>query len=161
GGTPGTASVVLGDEVLSRVGRGGDVVDRVSRASLLGSGAVAALVGALAGLVLTAVHQAAEDGVPWGIVVAVAIAAALLAGLRLVFDSRLPALCAAVALLAVSFWLSLQPVGGSVLVPANPTGYAWTYGPLAVAVIVLAWPRRLPRAGDRLDTPAPKGPDRP
>jgi N-acetyl-1-D-myo-inositol-2-amino-2-deoxy-alpha-D-glucopyranoside deacetylase len=161
GGTAGPGSVVLEGEVLSRVGRDRDASERVSRASAVGTAVVAALVGALAGLVLTAVHQASTAGVPWGIVAAVGIAAALITGLRLVFDSRVPALCAALALLAVSFWLSLQPTGGSVLVPANPAGYAWTYGPLAVAVIVLAWPRRLPRPGDRLVVPAPKGPDRP
>ncbi len=69
------------------------------------------------------------------------IAAVFLAGLRILFDSRIVAGCAAVGLLTAVWVLSQTGPGGSILVPANPAGFAWAYGPLLIAFLVLAWPR--------------------
>ncbi len=114
----------------------------LSRVSTL---VVATVLGAFAGVTLTAAHQATTAvgslTIPWGIITAVAVTAALLAGLRLVFETRIVAGCAAVGLLGASALLAIQTSGGSVLVPANAAGYTWTYAPVVIAAIVLAWPR--------------------
>ncbi|MGV8895467.1 MAG: PIG-L family deacetylase [Rhodoglobus sp.] len=106
---------------------------------------VATVLGAFAGVTLTAAHQATVAVgpviVPWGIITAVIVTAAILTGLRLVFETRIVAGCAAVGLLGASALLSMQTTGGSVLIPANPAGYTWTYAPVVLAAIVLAWPR--------------------
>jgi N-acetyl-1-D-myo-inositol-2-amino-2-deoxy-alpha-D-glucopyranoside deacetylase len=130
---------------------------------------LAVILGAFAGMTLTVAHQASVTlgpfTVPWGIIAGLAITAALIAGLRLVFHTRLVALCAAVALLLVSGLLATQSLGGSVLVPANPAGYAWTFGPVLIVLVTLGWPRLVrqgqPRASGNIGTPAVKGPDLP
>ncbi len=107
--------------------------------------AIAALLGLFTGTMLTAAHQATVTvgsvPVPWGIIAAVVITTALLLGLRIVFESRSVALVAGVALLAASALLSLQSGGGSVLVPDNVTGYVWTFAPVLIGTVVLAWPK--------------------
>ena len=128
---------------------------------------VAAAFGALAGLVFTVAHQAtAVIGgvvVPWGIIVALAATTSLLLGLRLAFDSRVLPIAALVAVLALVSLLALPTDGGSILVPANLAGYAWSFGPTLIAVVVLAWPRARPRItgesqrGNIEGLPAPKG----
>ena len=114
----------------------------VSRVSAL---VVATLLGAFAGATLTAAHQASVAVgplvIPWGIITAVIVTAAILAGLRIVFETRIVAGCAAIGLLGASALLAIQTSGGSVLVPANPAGYTWTYAPVIIAAVVLAWPR--------------------
>lgn len=127
--------------------------------------AVVALVfGAVIGAVLTAAHQASVDvrgvAVPWGLILGLVVAAALFAGLRLVTGDRLLAGCAALGFLVAEAVLALQTAGGSVLVPDNALGYAWTWGPVLIALVVLAWPQVTSRSRDRLETvPAAKGLD--
>jgi N-acetyl-1-D-myo-inositol-2-amino-2-deoxy-alpha-D-glucopyranoside deacetylase len=100
--------------------------------------------------------------VPIGIVVTILLVSALLVGLRIVFPGRLVAGAAAVGLLVVIGVLSVGSSGGSVLVPANPTGYVLTYGPVVIAILVLAWPKSGTFSRDRLGSrPEPKGPSRP
>jgi N-acetyl-1-D-myo-inositol-2-amino-2-deoxy-alpha-D-glucopyranoside deacetylase len=78
---------------------------------------------------------------PLGVVVSLAIVAALLIGSRVVFGSRIPTSLAAVGVLGSLAVLTLGGAGGSVLVPANGAGYAWTYGATIIVAVVLAWPR--------------------
>lgn len=146
----------------------------------LATGILLLALGAFAGAVLTLVHQATvqvgDATVPWGVIVALALTAALLAGLRIVSATRIPALSAALGLLVVNALLALPTAGGSVLVQANGQGYAWTFGPVLIAVVVLGWPRLPPRlaaqqqqqpprptqqGGDRMDGENPKGDDSP
>lgn len=109
---------------------------------------VAAVLGAVVGLavgtLLTVVHQATLPafGVsfPLGLVAAIVLVAALLIGLRLVFATRLVAGSAAAGVLVAVALLSLESSGGSILVPANPAGYVWTFAPVVIALLVLAWP---------------------
>lgn len=132
---------------------------------------LALALGAFVGVTLTVAHQATVAvgalAFPWGIVAAIAITAALLVGLRLVFETRVIPGCAAAGLLAASAFLALQSPGGSVLVPAGPAGYAWTFAPVLIAVVVLGWPsvRRSGKARATKDkivsVPAAKGPDLP
>ena len=123
---------------------GGEFHDQ-SLFSRVSSLVVATVLGAFAGVTLTAAHQATGAvgpvTVPWGIITAVIVTAAILAGLRLVFETRIVAGCAAIGILGASALLSIQTTGGTVLVPANAAGYTWTFAPVVIAAIVLAWPR--------------------
>lgn len=102
-------------------------------------------LGAFAGAVLTLVHQATvridDWDAPWGLAAALAITAALLAGVRLMTETRMPAACLALGLLAMSLLLALPTSAGSVLVPATTAGWVWTFGPVLIAAVVLGWPR--------------------
>jgi N-acetyl-1-D-myo-inositol-2-amino-2-deoxy-alpha-D-glucopyranoside deacetylase len=124
----------------ARLGRGARVV--VCAGALL-LGAVVAAIG-------TVVHQVRPQvlgvGIPVGLVLSLLVVAALLAGLRLAFDSRLVATLGAVAFLAVVNLLSMRSAGGSVLIDDSPLAYWWVYTPVAIAFLVLAWPR-LPARG--------------
>lgn len=124
---------------------------------------LALLVGALTGAILTVSHQASillgSVVVPWGIIAAVIVTAALLTGLRIVFETRIVAGCAALGLLGVAAFLALQSAGGSILVPSNVIGYVWTFAPVVIAGVVLAWPRINPASRGTIKVPAAKGPD--
>jgi N-acetyl-1-D-myo-inositol-2-amino-2-deoxy-alpha-D-glucopyranoside deacetylase len=107
--------------------------------------ALATLFGLALGGVGTVNHQivltVGAVRSPSGVVLALLIVTALMVGLRLVFESRIiPTLAGAGILLAIAV-LTVGGPGGSVLVPANPAGYAWTYGAATIVALVLAWPR--------------------
>jgi N-acetyl-1-D-myo-inositol-2-amino-2-deoxy-alpha-D-glucopyranoside deacetylase len=120
------------------------------------------VLGAFVGATLTVTHQATLGGFPWGVVVACILTAALLLGLRLVFETRVVPGFAAIGLLGISALLAAQSAGGSVLVPGNVAGYTWTFAPVLIALLVLAWPRITRPAGHKIETvPAAKGPDLP
>src|SRR5690606_5304052 len=103
-----------------------------------------------AGVLLTAVHQAivqvGDVPVPWGIVVAVAVTIGLFAGLRIGFGTRVVVACAATAFVAAGALRADGSVGGSLLVLGNPLGYLWTFAPLVIGAVAVAWPRRRPSA---------------
>lgn len=143
-----------------------EVVDSSFRGQSLGvkifTVIVALLMGGMAGLVLTAVHQSVvavgDAVVPWAAIVGLVATAALLAGLRIVFDSRIVPAFAAVGELVLIAVLSAPVSGGSVLVAANMPGYIWTYGAPAIVFLVLAWPRiRRAGTGKIASLPAVKG----
>jgi N-acetyl-1-D-myo-inositol-2-amino-2-deoxy-alpha-D-glucopyranoside deacetylase len=154
GGHRRAGSVVVGTEVLTRLRTAEPGFADTGLGLRIISCVVAVLIGAFAGATLTAAHQAAVPlaGVqlPWGILVALAVTAGLLVGLRLVFDSRVVAGFAALGLLGSATVLALASAGGSVLVPGNAVGYAWTFGPVLIALLVLGWPRVPSRPRDRL-----------
>jgi hypothetical protein len=106
---------------------------------------VAVLLGAFAGALLTAVHQSTlpvgDVPVPWGLIAAVLITAGLLVGLRILFGTRVVPAAAGAGLLAAAALFALQTAGGSVLVPANPLGYIWTFAPVVIGLAVVLWPR--------------------
>ena len=107
--------------------------------------AMALAIGGVVGLIATVNHQLTTPvaGVqfPAGAVIALALCTALLTGGRLYFGTRIVAGCAALGLLVVVTLLSAAGPGGSVLVPANPSGWSWTIGSAVIAAVVLAWPR--------------------
>lgn len=107
---------------------------------------LALLAGSALGAVATANHQIA------GASVSLALSAGLLAGLRLLFRTRLVAAITALALVIVVAVFSVTGPGGSVLIQANTFGYAWSFGLPAIAVIVIAWPRRSRGARDTMGT---------
>jgi N-acetyl-1-D-myo-inositol-2-amino-2-deoxy-alpha-D-glucopyranoside deacetylase len=148
-------------EACSRLRPPGTEFNDHSLLSRIASCALAVVLGAFVGATLTVAHQATVDvggvALPWGIIAAVIVTAALLVGLRLAFGTRIVAGCAAVGLLGASAFLALQSVGGSVLVPGNPVGYTWTFAPVVIALVVLAWPRVDRPAGDKIGAVPAKG----
>ncbi len=106
---------------------------------------LAAVVGVALGGIGTVNHQLVlgVGGVrlPSGVIVALLLVLALMVGLRLVFVSRIVPLAAGIGILLAVAVLTVGGPGGSVLVPANPAGYSWSYGAAMIVAIVLVWPR--------------------
>ncbi|WP_423923162.1 PIG-L family deacetylase [Frigoribacterium sp. 2-23] len=129
-----------------------------SRAIVYG---IALAAGLVAGAVGTVSHQGTVTvgGVPvWsGLALSLLMTLALLLGLRLVLGSRLVCITAAVGLLAAVGVLALPGAGGSALVPANVLGYAWTFGPVAIALLVIGWPRAQQHGDKMRSLPDVKG----
>jgi N-acetyl-1-D-myo-inositol-2-amino-2-deoxy-alpha-D-glucopyranoside deacetylase len=122
----------------------------------------AGIVGGLAGLLLTAIHQwtvsVLGSDFPAGLAIAMLASTALIVGLRVTGDTRvLPAVAGALLLTATAL-LAFPTSGGSIIVPANFAGYVWSFGPAVVTLLVLAWPRvQRPAAGKISVVPAVKG----
>lgn len=129
-----------------------DAEERPDLRSRIVSGVVAVAVGAVVGAITTVAHQSTVTVggavLPVGLVASLAAVLLLLLGLRLVMIDRFVAFCTAMGLLGVIGLLALRSAGGSVLVPANGLGVAWTFLPALIALVVIAWPRvRAPRPG--------------
>jgi N-acetyl-1-D-myo-inositol-2-amino-2-deoxy-alpha-D-glucopyranoside deacetylase len=120
--------------------------DTGADAEPLGAGATvlssvfALLVGIVVGVITTFTHGLAF---PWATIAGLAIVAALVAGFRLVFDSRIVGAAAALGVLAASVALAFPGAGGVALALTGPSGWIWAIGPLAVSVVVLLVPRRI------------------
>ncbi|WP_223690935.1 hypothetical protein [Leifsonia poae] len=102
------------------------------------------VVGVVVGAVGTIAHQSSwRIGglvIPWGLVAALVAFAAVLAGLRLLARSRIPALIAAVGTIGVIVLFSQQSAGGSVFILNDLPGQIWVVGPILIAAVVMAWP---------------------
>ena len=113
------------------------------------------VAGVVVGTIATLGHQASVVllGVPiwFGIAAALGLVAALLTGLRVYFNSRLLPACAAAGMLLATGVLSFLSPGGSVVVPANPPGWVWTFGVAIIALVVLGWPRTSAVSGASLE----------
>ncbi|MEV8254760.1 PIG-L family deacetylase [Rhodoglobus sp. NPDC076762] len=132
-------------EYLRRLRRRELVVGERSRFERVVLAFVSLVLGALVGVVLTAVHQSAFTvgtvRVPWGVVVSVVLVTALILGLRLIYDTRVAAGFASLGVLLMSALLANVMPGGTILIPANTAGYIWTFAPVLVVLIVVGWPR--------------------
>jgi N-acetyl-1-D-myo-inositol-2-amino-2-deoxy-alpha-D-glucopyranoside deacetylase len=115
----------------------------------LGAGATALssvfglLVGIVVGVITTFTHGVL---LPWGLLAGLAIVAALVGGFRLVFGSRVVGGAAAVGVIGASAVLAMPGAGGTALALDGWPGYVWTFGPAAIAVIMLLLPRSRRRA---------------
>jgi hypothetical protein len=101
------------------------------------------LAGAVFGAIGTIAHGLSVTWgvpIPLGLIGSLAAYAALLAGLRLLGHSRLPALLAALGAIAVILLFTQQSAGGSVLIPNDLPGQLWLAGPILIAAVALAWP---------------------
>jgi hypothetical protein len=108
---------------------------------LFAAGLLTGTVGTIAQQSTVAIFNVA---VPWGEILGLLAIGLLLAGLRLVNDSRWFALSAAVGVLIPIGVFSLQSAGGSVLIPNDSLGAAWLWGAVIICVILVAAPG-LPR----------------
>ena len=101
------------------------------------------LAGAVVGGIGTVAHQITVTWgvpIPLGLIGSLVCYTALLVGLRLLGDSRWPALCAALGAIAVILLFTQQSPGGSVLIPNNLIGQIWLVGPILIAAVVVSWP---------------------
>lgn len=102
-------------------------------------------MGLLVGSITTVVHQSvvtlAGVDIPWGMILGLIVVLGFLVGLRIVVEDRLIVLSAALGIVGMVFLLSLESVGGSVLVPNNLWGTIWAVAPTLIATIVVAWPK--------------------
>lgn len=124
--------------------------------------AIALVVGGSVGALATVTHQAqirvGEVNVPGGLIVGLVVVAALLAGFRILSETRTVCGFAAIGVLGTIGILSLESTGGSVLIPDSPLSYYWLYGPAIITALVLAWPKLERRGRDKIETPhQPKG----
>ena len=112
--------------------------------------AIATGLGAFAGGLLTAAHQAttvvAGVEVPWGIVAALLIVTVLLIGVRTVFESRIIALATAIGIVVATGLLALRSVGSATFAQDSIVSYLWIFAPVLIGTVVLTWPRRDPSA---------------
>lgn len=115
------------------------VPDRATVLTLAFAAVFALAIGAAVGFVTTFTHR---QYVPWGLVAGLAIIAALIAGFRLVFDSRVIAGASAVGIVGATALLMLPGAGGSVFVLDDALGWTWAIAPTLVALVVVAWPSR-------------------
>lgn len=119
------------------------------------------LAGILVGAVGTVAHPI---DVTWGVSIPLGLAGSLLAvtlllaGLRLLATTRVPAILAALGAIATILLFTQQSPGGSVLIPNTLAGQIWLVGPLLIAAVVIAWPdlrRRGARPAGTAPAPAP------
>ena len=103
--------------------------------------AIGVATGALGTVTQAWTLQVADIDLPVGLIGGLLVTAALLTGLRLVFDARAIVLSGALGLLGTISLLSVESAGGSVLLPAVPASYVWVFGPVLIALLVVAWPR--------------------
>lgn len=109
---------------------------------------IAAVAGAVYGVVGTVAQASTLWGIPIGLVLAVIGAAALILAIRLLSD-RWTALAAGAGLTLAVVVFSGEGPGGSVIAPADsPYSLIWTFACPLLAGLVVAWPQ-LEAAFDR------------
>jgi N-acetyl-1-D-myo-inositol-2-amino-2-deoxy-alpha-D-glucopyranoside deacetylase len=106
-------------------------------AALLSS-VFAAAVGIVVGVITTFTHA---QWWPWGLVAGVAVVGALVAGFRLIFDSRAVAASAAAGILAALVLLAFPAPGGLAISLGSDRGILWVLLPVLVSAVVVALPR--------------------
>ncbi len=116
--------------------------DESGWATRVATSILAAFLGVVVGAVLTVVLDStvivAGVTVPWGLIAAVVVSLSLIAGLRLVFESRVVAAIAALGMLGSAAVVALTtPVGPAL---DNPLAVLVAIG-LPIIAFVLAWPR--------------------
>lgn len=103
-------------------------------------GVVLGVLGLLLGAAISALFTLAHrDPVLLG--VGLAAIGCLLAGLRLLSPGRGPAVAGAVGVIIAIAVLGLRGPGGSIVIQDDPLGWIWQLGAVAVAAVVVAWPR--------------------
>jgi peptidoglycan/LPS O-acetylase OafA/YrhL len=114
------------------------------------------VAGAIVGAIGTVAHQITVTWgvpVPLGLIGSLVCYTSLLVGLRLLGDSRWPALCAALGAIAAILLFTQQSAGGSVLIPNDLAGKIWLVAPILIAAVVVAWPDLRGRRGEAAGEP--------
>jgi N-acetyl-1-D-myo-inositol-2-amino-2-deoxy-alpha-D-glucopyranoside deacetylase len=114
-------------------------IDRATVLTIGLASAFAFAIGAAVGFITTFTHR---QYLPWGLLAGLVVIVALVAGFRLVFDSRVIAAAAGAGVVAATGLLILPGAGGSVFVVDDPIGYIWAVAPTLLVVAVVVWPRR-------------------
>ncbi len=100
---------------------------------------IAALAGAVFGVVGTVGHAATIWGIPIGLALGIVGSAALMLAIRLLAD-RWAAVAAGVGITLAVIVFSGEGPGGSVIAPAGMAAVVWTVACPLVAVLIVAWP---------------------
>jgi hypothetical protein len=100
---------------------------------------IAALAGAVFGVVGTVAHAATIWGIPVGLVLGIVGAGALMLAIRLLAD-RWASVAAGVGITLAVIVFSGEGPGGSVIAPAGIAAVVWTVACPLVAVLIVAWP---------------------
>jgi N-acetyl-1-D-myo-inositol-2-amino-2-deoxy-alpha-D-glucopyranoside deacetylase len=128
-----------------RAGNDSRDADRLGLTATIIASVFAAVIGVGVGIITTFTHRLLP---PLGLIVGLLIVGALVAGFRLVFDSRIIAGAAALGILVAVAVLALPGAGGSVVVSDGILGYIWVLGTPLIAATVVVWPRFQPRASE-------------
>ena len=100
---------------------------------------IAALAGAVFGVVGTVAHAATIWGIPIGLVLGIIGSGALMLAIRLLAD-RWASVAAGVGIPLAVIVFSGEGPGGSVIAPAGMAAVVWTVACPLVAVLIVAWP---------------------
>ncbi|MBN9224725.1 MAG: histidinol dehydrogenase [Microbacterium sp. SCN 70-27] len=124
----------------------------------VGTWAVALVIGVVFGVAGTIGQAAMWGPIPLGLVIAVIGAGALILAVRLLSGDRWTALACALGAVVATLVFSGKGPGGSVVVPAPPTGeistgIIWTFALPVVAAIIVGWPS-LTATARKTDGPA-------
>ncbi len=101
-------------------------------------------LGIIAAIAGTLVHQARSFGeisLPYGIALALVLVVSLALGLRLSRPSRGALNLMLIGFIPTMFWLAQPQQGGEIFIPANFTGQVWSFGSIAIAVLIAAFPK--------------------
>lgn len=113
---------------------------RTSWLSHVGTWLVAFIVGGVYSLAGTIAHAYELGWFPLGLVVAVIGSAALLVAVRALTSDRWAALATGLGMMIVLLVISGRGPGGSVVVPDNGLGTAWSISLAVCVLVVVAWP---------------------
>lgn len=111
--------------------------DRATIATAVLAALFASSIGFAVGFLTTFTHR---QYAPWGLLAGLVVIGALVAGFRLVFESRVIAAAAALGAVAGTAVLMIPGAGGTAFVIGDALGYAWAAGPTLLSVAVVAWP---------------------
>ena len=111
-----------------------------------GTWVIALVVGAVYATAGTVAHAYTVGPVPVGLILALIGIAALLAAVRLLTGDRWAALATGIGAVVATVVFSGAGPGGSVIVPNDGLGLAWTIAVPVVAAAIVTWPSRAPRA---------------
>ena len=125
--------------------------------SRAGTWLLAFLVGGVYSLACTIAHSYTIGWFPLGLVLSVIGSAALLVAVRALTGDRWATLATGLGMMTTLLVISGRGPGGSVIVPQEGFGTAWTIALAVCVTIVVAWPdlSRIPRATPPADDAPP------
>jgi N-acetyl-1-D-myo-inositol-2-amino-2-deoxy-alpha-D-glucopyranoside deacetylase len=127
---------------------------------------VAAILGGVIGIALGAIMTVynqvtvpiAGQPIWFGAIIGTIIAGAVFVGFRLAFATRVVPAFAALGMVAFVAVFAFPSAGGSQLIPQNGAGILWEVAPVALAIVVLAWPQARRRKPGKIIQQPVKGP---
>ena len=109
--------------------------------SVLKRNLIAIALGFTVAVLGTVVHQSTTGPeMPIGLIMALAMVLFAATEVRTMGSQKLPSLLFTITL-AISVFLAAQDLTGDKLIPLGETGLIWSYGSIAIAIIVSAFPR--------------------
>ena len=85
----------------------------------------------------TVMHQTSISGLPFGLV----LAFLLLLGVQLPFRKKRSRAWIFAVVFSIGIFLTALETNQDAMIPANPAGYTWSFGAIAVSFLVAMFPR--------------------